>query len=464
MKKTNIFIIICLLVVQFLQAQLTIRVSSIPNNTPPNSNIFIAGNFNNWNPQSVNYQLVETQAGQYQINLNIAPQTIQFKFTRGSWETVEGDENGSFINNHSYIYSGGLDTLYLPILGWEEVGGTQHTATENTKILTDSFFMPQLNRYRRIWIYLPPNYSTSTQYYRVMYMHDGQNLFDAATSFSGEWQVDETLNQLFDSGDEGCIVVGIDNGGANRINEYTPWANPNYGGGQGSEYMSFIVATLKPYIDTHYRTKSEREHTAIMGSSLGGLISMYGSLTFQNTFSKAGIFSPSFWFSPNCYTQVANTGNQEEMRYYMIAGGNEEPDDQVVTDMFRMKDTLTYYNFDAENIRAITHSDGTHSESYWRREFGAAYQWLFQTTTKIDNLNLTPLKIYPNPVKDTLTIECENNQVGLFVIISNEAGQIVSQFQLQRTTINVSHYKSGLYFMTISDEGKMIQKNKFIKQ
>src|SRR5690606_36165183 len=144
---------------------------------------------------------------------------------------------------------------------------------------------------------LPPDYETSAKYYPVLYMHDGQNLFDVRTSFSGEWKVDEHLDSLFLLGDPGCIVVGIDNGGTNRINEYSPWVNPQYGGGQGDQYIEFLIETLKPYIDQNYRTLPDAEHTGIMGSSMGGLISYYGGLTNQNVFGRIGAFSSSFWFS-----------------------------------------------------------------------------------------------------------------------------------------------------------------------
>lgn len=124
-------------------------------------------------------------------------------------------------------------------------------------------------------------------------MHDGQNVFETATSFSGEWEVDESLNALHENGDYGCIVVAIDNGGAFRLDEYSPWINTQFGEGQGDDYMQFIINTLKPDIDNSYRTKPERDYTGIMGSSMGGLISMYGGMEYNSVFSKIGAFSPS---------------------------------------------------------------------------------------------------------------------------------------------------------------------------
>jgi hypothetical protein len=122
--------------------------------------------------------------------------------SRGSWQTVEGNESGGFLPNRNFTF-GSADTLWIAILSWEDLGGTGSTAAENVIIMDEAFYMPQLNRHRRIWLYLPPDYETSGKDYPVLYMHDGQNLFDHYTSFAGEWEVDETLNCAFRSGN-GC--------------------------------------------------------------------------------------------------------------------------------------------------------------------------------------------------------------------------------------------------------------------
>jgi metallo-beta-lactamase class B len=184
--------------------------------------------------------------------------------------------------------------------------------------------MPTLNRYRRIWLYLPVDYGTATtRRYPVIYMHDGQNLFNAATSFAGEWEVDECLMRLHGLGDAGAIVVGIDNGGSQRIDEYSPWVHPQYVGGQGDAYLQFIVQTLKPYIDARYRTDSTRNGTWIWGSSMGGLISQYGAVKYQKVFSRVGVFSPSLWFDSRIMQQPALEGYRQGMRFYLLAGALE---------------------------------------------------------------------------------------------------------------------------------------------
>ena len=261
---------------------------------------------------------------------------------------------------------------------------TESTAAANVFTIED-FYIPQLDRFRRIWIYLPPDYEVSEKFYPVLYMHDGQRIFDDSTDrFSKEWQVDETLNELFAAGDSGIIVVGIDHGGTQRIDEYSPWVVTNFGGGEGSLYVDFIVNTLKPYIDSNYRTRPEREFTSIMGSSMGGLISMYAAIEHQNVFSKAGIFSPSFWFSDEAFTHVTSTRKQFDMRFYLIAG---EPETTIVPGMTTMYNTLQEAGFSQSEMFFMIHPDGHHIAEYWGREFPNAYQWLFREDAILGDLN-----------------------------------------------------------------------------
>ncbi|MGB7842151.1 MAG: alpha/beta hydrolase-fold protein, partial [Salinimicrobium sp.] len=155
----------------------------------------------------------------------------------------------------------------------------QSTASPN--VSTFEIAAPQLDTIRKIWVYLPENYETSEESYPVLYMHDAQNLFDAATSYSGEWKVDEVLDSLKTPQ---VIVVGIEHGNDKRIEELTPYPNEKYGGGKADAYVNFLMITLKPHIDATYRTLPDAENTAIMGSSLGGLTSFYAAIKYPETF------------------------------------------------------------------------------------------------------------------------------------------------------------------------------------
>jgi hypothetical protein len=146
---------------------------------------------------------------------------------------------------------------------------------------------PQLRNTRDIQVYLPPSYKASGRQYPVIYMHDGQNLFDPELSFAGEWGVDETMERLAPEGFE-AIVVAIPNMAGERSHEYSPWVDPRVGGGKGDAYLDFIVDTLKPQIDRRFRTERGRQHTGIVGSSMGGLISLYARFSTTPPASSGG--------------------------------------------------------------------------------------------------------------------------------------------------------------------------------
>jgi len=374
------FLSLCLLTL-VSHAQVTLKIIAMPASTPENETIYIAGTFNNWNPNNASYILTANAANQPEINLPVGSGSIEFKFTRGNWESVESTENGSFVPNRTFTYGNG-QTIEITIAGWEDLdggGGGNSTAAPNVHIVSEDFAMPQLNRTRRIWIYLPPDYDTTTKSYPVVYMHDGQNLFDSKTSFAGEWEIDESLNSLFSQGYEVPIVVGIDNGGSNRIGEYTPWRNTQYGGGDGEKYTAFIVETLKPFIDSHYRTLRTSESTGIMGSSLGGLISHYAMVAYPDVFSKIGIFSPSYWFSDSVFTYTTEHFNPTSARVYLMCGTNEG-DGDMVPDMQRMAILLQNAGLTAENIQVKIVAGEQHNEAAWKQQFATTIKWLFQLT------------------------------------------------------------------------------------
>lgn len=459
LKLKSIVYFICLLSWTSLFAQLTINVTSVPENTPVNDNIHLAGNLNGWDPGNSDYILTNNGDGTYQITITPEIGTLEYKFTRGSWTAVEGDAQAQEIGNRTFSYSGGQQTENVTILSWKDLGAGNGsgTAAENVSILDLNFNIPQLNRTRRIWVYLPPDYDTSTNTYPVLYMQDGQNLFDANTSFSGEWEVDESLNDLFANGDEGIIVIGIDNGGGSRIDEYSPWVNPQYGGGEGDEYVNFIVETLKPHIDTNFRTKSDRENTGIMGSSLGGLISFYAAIEHQDVFSKAGIFSPSFWFSDDVYTHVTNTGKTHDMKIYLLGGEQESA--SLIPDMNTMVTTLQNAGFAASEIEMITHVDGEHSEWYWQREFPAAYTWLFNN----DNLsvstidNKTGVKIVPNPFSEAITIVSPELLNDAKLEIYSVDGKLVYSNLIPFSgELYISNLEEGFYVLKIVENNRTL--------
>lgn len=246
---------------------------------------------------------------------------------------------------------------------------TQHNAV-NVEVIDEDFYMPQLDRSRRIWVYKPAGYFKTDKRFPVIYMHDGQNLFDDATAFGEEWGIDETLNSLSAQ----CIVVGIDNS-EYRMTEYNFKDSEEYGRGEGRKYIEFIIDTLKPVIDLNFRTKPGREFTHIAGSSMGGLISLYGAMYFPKTFGGAGVFSPSLWIVPGAEKDLKNAAklNSRYPQRYYFYGGEKEGSNMVehINDVTNLLKKYAKYTVDVE-----IHAEGEHSEYHWRNKFADYYEWL----------------------------------------------------------------------------------------
>jgi len=365
------------------RAQATLRLTRVPAPTPAGATIYVAGTFNNWDPGALAWRLTAQPGGAWAITLPATVRgPIEFKFTLGSWETGETDSAGHDAPNRLFtVPDTGAATYSGAVAGWRNGSPrapAKHSATRSVSILDTAFAIPQLGRTRRVWIYLPPGYQRSQRRYPVLYMHDGQNLFDAATSFAGEWGVDETLDSLHARGDGETIVVGVDNGGTHRLDEYSPWRNGRFGGGEGDAYVDFLVHTLKPYVDAHYRTLPDRLHTGIAGSSMGGLISLYAGLEYPEVYGRIGVFSPAFWVAPQVYAFARHSSPLPGTRIYLVTGGREgNTPEQVVRDARAMADTLRAAGFVlGTDLSAAVRPEGTHSEGFWRREFPAAYRWL----------------------------------------------------------------------------------------
>ena len=246
--------------------------------------------------------------------------------------------------------------------------GQRTTASEN--VSTFILRSPQLNVDKKIWVYLPHNYSTEKKKYPVIYMHDAQNLFDKNTSYSGEWEIDETLDSIKAQ----VIVVAIEHGNEKRIDELTPYKNQKHGGGNGDAYLDFLVKTLKPHIDKTYRTKSNKNNTTIFGSSLGGLISYYALLKYPEVFGKAGVFSPSLWFSDDIYKLTEQT-KKLKAKIYLLAGDSESS--EMVSDVNKLEKLIDQKRCSCLKLnKKVIVKGGQHNEKLWREQFLNAYLWL----------------------------------------------------------------------------------------
>ena len=276
------------------------------------------------------------------------------------------------------------------------------------------FYMqaPQLRVSERgIYVYLPPDYFTSDKSYPVLYLHDGGMVFSTNGKHDGRF--DTVLDQLYESGEtEGIIAVGIA-ASDNRWDEYSPWVNENMDiwggynsaqveGGEGDAYLSFIIDTLKPEIDSRYRTLPDRENTAIGGFSMGGLISLYAGLKHPDVFSKVMAQSTAVWFAEadrgwhsnnQLIRYIKNQPVPDNVKFYLDIGTNEwmdepmpltDPLGRAYTYPFIWVDgtdvvfnTLETHGVPKENLLLIVENGGEHEPAAWRGRFLDAMLWLW---------------------------------------------------------------------------------------
>ena len=376
MKLKSFFSTILLCIIVFSFAQLRINLIAIPKDTPENASVFVAGSFNNWIPNDPNFQF-KKNLQHYTIEIpETTSKSAEFKFTLGSWDKVEVDSKGNPINNRILNFND-QKIVEMKVEGWQNQKERKSTASKNVHVLNENFNIPQLNTTRKIWIYLPEDYVTTKKKYPVIYMHDGQNLFDEVTAYAGEWKVDETLDALFKKSRKSFIVVGIDHGAEERLNDYGPWNNPKYGGGNGDLYGDFLAKTLKPYIDNNYRTLSSAKNTGLIGSSMGGLISLYTGVKYPSKFGKLGVFSPSTWFTKTALFEYLNKnikGNNKS-KFYLYGGHLEG--DHLIEDLDEISELIQQKGINKSNIKISTEKEGTHKEVFWAKEFPKAIEWLF---------------------------------------------------------------------------------------
>ncbi len=242
-------------------------------------------------------------------------------------------------------------------------------------ILDDEYEIPQLGRKRRIAVLLPHNYRLTERAYPVLYLHDGQNLFDEYAPY-GNWGIDKSLQMLSTHGFGDVIIVAIDHGGTLRIQEYLPYTTPRYTEAEGHLYLKFMLEDLKPKIDSRYRVLPGREHTGIGGSSLGALISLYAGFTYPDIFGKKMIFSPSLWISNQIYQMTKSFTPAGPTDIFLYAGGMESANHYG--QVLRLENLLQEKRkYDGFNLIFSHNPSGQHREIHWGEQFPMALKWLY---------------------------------------------------------------------------------------
>jgi predicted alpha/beta superfamily hydrolase len=241
-------------------------------------------------------------------------------------------------------------------------------------------YSPQLGNVRDVLVYLPASYAKSDRPFPVIYMHDGQNLFDPATSFAGEWGVDIALAKAPRSGRR-AIIVGIPNSGIDRIQEYSPFTDERVGGGEGDAYLDFLLETVKPLIDERYRTMPERDQTGIAGSSLGGLVSLYGFFRDPQPFGFAGVLSPALWIAGGEIFRFVEAAPYVRGRLYLDIGTREGA--KALADARRMRELLSSKGYRVgHDLKWTEERGGLHNEAAWGRRFRRALPFLLAGSAK----------------------------------------------------------------------------------
>lgn len=244
------------------------------------------------------------------------------------------------------------------------------------EVIEEAYEIPYLNATRKISALLPHDYHKSNKKYPVLYLQDGQNLFNPSATY-GDWAIDKSMAKLAEDGLGDVIIIAIDHGEEERIIEYLPYYHPRFGKGKGNFYIQFMIDKLIPYINNKYRTLTDFEHTGIGGSSMGGLISLHAGLSNPGVFGKMMIFSPSLWISRMIFNHTKTFKPLEESKIYLYAGGQESkehlPNAQMLETIIRNK-MVKGHNID---FHFSVNKLGNHSEIHWREEFPKALKWLF---------------------------------------------------------------------------------------
>jgi predicted alpha/beta superfamily hydrolase len=383
-----------------------IRVTA-PADTPANATLYLAGNLDavgGWQADAKAFKRGDD--GTYSLTLNLPRgDTLEYKITRGSWETVEKSDAGEEIDNRKI----GLDydkTEKITVARWADQSapvkpGAPAPATPavNTSAKSSSrngvtgdvryherFHSDILHNDRRIIVWLPPTYGDDpTARFPVLYLQDGQNCFDPATSYAGEWHADEIADRLIRDGKiKPIIMVAVANMGSERMNEYAPTRDAVQNrGGQGEKYAQFLITEVKPFIDRTYRTMPDRASTAVGGSSLGGLISLYLGFKHGDVFGEVAAVSPSLqWNDRKLLKEIeADPSKLKDERIWIDIGtaeGSAEETGANVANARALAHALTHDGeMDANSVKYLEVPGGQHNEAAWSARFDQVLMFLF---------------------------------------------------------------------------------------
>jgi predicted alpha/beta superfamily hydrolase len=376
------------MVTRKLDAKCQITFEVYAKTTPPKSRIYLASSLNDWRTDDPAYRLEEVEPGHWRIEIEaVKGMLLEYKLTRGTWPTVEVDAQGQELENRR-LTAFGTTTVRIDVAHWRDQASERRPSRRRKTdvAIVGPLAIPVLQREREVAVYLPPNYHAEPdRRFPVLYMWDGQNLFDPATAFNVDWQVDLTCDRLIRAGEiEPMIVVGVYNGGDKRLSEQSPWKDARLdANGEGHAFLRWVVSGLKDHVDNKYRTLTGPEHTGVAGSSMGGLTSLYAAYRYPLVFGRVAALSPAFWFARGqIFRYVAAQQRPVGARVYLDCGERETARVHPKRDFYKvahsMVDLLRLQGFtDGEDLLWVSDPQGVHSEACWARRLGPALKFLF---------------------------------------------------------------------------------------
>lgn len=381
----------------------------VPEHTPDNAQLSLGSNINGWNANSTDYRFNHAGKLLYSFTskeLEVGT-LVEYKITRNSWETVEVDIEGAEIANREVTVAAGDTLVAVTVLEWADIKSKQLESTVTGQVVIEKITMPLPPEQRNIRIYLPPDYNTTDKRYPVIYMTDAKALFDKATDGFDEWQMDETMERLAKVNSPlTSIIVAIDNADDNRSTEYNPFnfnktESTKAGVGVGDTFADYLALTLKPDIDKRYRTIPSSQHTTIMGSSMGGLISLYTGIKHQDVFSRiAGLSSAVMEnFIGNQFLDFINQSEFKESTHIYFDIGDKElalMGKDIFADNQRIYDALITRGVKHTNIKYKIISDGRHNQQSWGKRTEEVLSWLYNAKPNSE-------KPKPDKLKDEKT-------------------------------------------------------------
>ncbi len=365
-------------------------IVQVPVDTSANASVFVAGSLpsvGSWKADGV--QLARAADGTYSGSLALeAGQTLEYKFTCGSWDAVEKAMDGSDRANRVAHADPTTAPITATVERWASEPIKTNTVVGTLRIVQVPAWGPHGARTIRVW--LPPSYDEGDGQTRfpALYLQDGQNCFDRATSaYGNEWQVDETLTRLIGDGTvPPLIVVGIDNAGADRTREYTFDVDPQDGGGDGAAYADLVLHAIMPFVEREYRVQAGFAHTFIGGSSLGALISLEIARRHPGIFGGVLVMSPALWWDNQTTIEdtAADSSGLAGTRVWIDIGtrevvplappGSIDPQNQLAVDEARRLDAVLRR---AGVEERLTVDEGAqHNEIAWAKRFPAAIGYL----------------------------------------------------------------------------------------